>query len=121
MGPNLRPPERAIGKSRQEGDGVRNISLSPQQNPEGRVLRRNDGASFWIVADALTTGEPSLRRRVRVYARRRLQAFGQAGSAIVVAHAIKCIGHCCVPHCLEARFRTASRECLFAIMSTGYD
>src|SRR5882762_3919885 len=65
---NFRPPERAIGKSRQEGDGVRKISLPPQENLEGCVLRRNDGAGSGIVADALTTCEPTLgrRRRARV-------------------------------------------------------
>src|SRR5262245_63926208 len=110
MRQDLRPPERAIGKSRQEGNGVGDISFALQKNSEGRVLRRNDGASFQTVADALTTGEPSLRRRARVYARRRLQAFSQASRAIVVADAIKCIGHCRVPPGLESRFRPASRE-----------
>ena len=70
------------------------IALALQKNLERCTSPGNDRASFGIVADALTTGEPSLRRRARVYARRRLQAFDQAGRAIVVAHAIKCIGHC---------------------------
>src|SRR5262249_52995947 len=65
MPPNLCPPERAIGISRQERDGVRKISLPPQEDLEGRLLRRNDGASFAVVADALTTGEPRLSRRGR--------------------------------------------------------
>src|SRR5260370_7060137 len=65
MRPNLCPAEGAIGKSRQEGDGMREISLAPQENIEGRVLRRNDGASFGVVADALTTCEPRLSRRGR--------------------------------------------------------
>src|SRR5437016_1285054 len=65
MGPNLGPPEGAIGKSRQEGDGMRKISLPAQENPEGRVLRCNDGASFRVVADALASGEPSLGRKGR--------------------------------------------------------
>src|SRR5216683_6877380 len=63
MRPNLCPPEGAIGKSRQQGDGVREISLPPQENIEGRVLRGNDGASLGVVADALTTCEPNLGRR----------------------------------------------------------
>src|SRR6516164_4969517 len=65
MPPNLCPPERAIGISRQERDGVRKISLPPQEDLEGRLLRRNDGPSFGVVADALTTGEPRLSRRGR--------------------------------------------------------
>src|SRR5580704_12487314 len=63
MRPNLCPPERAVGKSRQEGDGVRNISLPPQENLEGRVLRRDEGTSFGVVADALGAGEPRLGGR----------------------------------------------------------
>src|SRR6516225_1676787 len=65
MPPNLCPPERAIGISRQERDGVRKISLPPQEDLKGRLLRRNDGPSFAVVADALTTGEPRLSRRGR--------------------------------------------------------
>src|SRR6516162_4871590 len=65
MPPNLCPPERAIGISRQERDGVRKISLPPQEDLEGRLLRRNDGPSFAVVADAFTTGEPRLSRRGR--------------------------------------------------------
>src|SRR6516162_10061216 len=65
MRQNFRPPEGAIGISRQEGDSVRKISLPPQEDLEGRLLRRNDGASFAVVADALTTGEPRLSRRGR--------------------------------------------------------
>src|SRR6516225_10160543 len=65
MPPNLCPPERAIGISRQERDGVRKITLPPQKDLEGRLLRRNDGPSFAVVADALTTGEPRLSRRGR--------------------------------------------------------
>src|ERR1700730_3266617 len=65
MPPNLRPPERAVGKSRQEGDGMRKVSLPAQENLEGCVLRRDDGTSFWVVANALTTCEPSLSRRGR--------------------------------------------------------
>src|SRR6516165_7771342 len=65
MPPNLCPPERAIGISRQERDGLRKISLAPQEDLEGRLLRRNDGPSFAVVADALTTGEPRLSRRGR--------------------------------------------------------
>src|SRR6516165_7846086 len=65
MPPNLCPPERAIGISRQERDGVRKISLPPQKDLEGRLLRRNDGPSFAVVADALATGEPRLSRRGR--------------------------------------------------------
>jgi hypothetical protein len=73
---NLRPPERAIGKSGQEGDGVRKFSLPPQENLEGRVLRRNEGAGSGVVADALTTREPTLgrRRRARVDGRVRNRA-----------------------------------------------
>src|SRR5215471_19093998 len=62
MRPNLRPAERAIGISRQERDGVRNPSLPLQESLEGRVLRRNDGARFRVVADALANGEPGLHR-----------------------------------------------------------
>jgi hypothetical protein len=62
MRPNLRPAERAIGISRQERDGVRNPSLPLQESLEGRVLRRNDGTRFRVVADALANGEPGLRR-----------------------------------------------------------
>src|SRR5215831_21288273 len=65
MPPNLCTPERAIGISRQERDGVPKISLPPQEDLEGRLLRRNDGPSFAVVADALTTGEPRLSRRGR--------------------------------------------------------
>src|ERR1700730_10924119 len=65
MRPNLCPPEGAIGKSRQEGDGVREIALAPQENIEGRVLRRNDGAGSGVVADALTASEPRLSRQGR--------------------------------------------------------
>src|SRR5258708_5879549 len=63
MRPNLCPPEGAIGKSREEGHGVRKISLAPRENIEGRVLRRDDGASFGVVADALTSYEPRSSRR----------------------------------------------------------
>src|SRR6266446_8268601 len=59
---NLRPAERAIGISRQEGDGVRNLSLPLQESLEGRVSGRNDGARFRVVADALANGEPGLLR-----------------------------------------------------------
>src|SRR5215472_13975291 len=65
MPPNLCPPERAIGISRQERDGLRKISLPPQEDLEGRLLRRNERTSFGVVADALTTGEPRLSRRGR--------------------------------------------------------
>src|SRR5215469_12151714 len=65
MPPNFCPPERAIGISRQERDGVRKISLPPQKDLEGRLLRRNDRPSFTVVADALATGEPRLSRRGR--------------------------------------------------------
>ena len=41
---------------------MRNLSLPLQESPEGRVLRRNDGARFRVVADALANGEPGLRR-----------------------------------------------------------
>src|SRR5262249_925992 len=63
MRQNLRPPEGAIGISRQEGDSVRNISLASQENLERRILHRNDAASFGIVTDALAAVEPSLGRR----------------------------------------------------------
>jgi hypothetical protein len=43
---------------------MRKLSLTPQENLERRLLRRDDGASFEVVADALTTCEPRLRRRV---------------------------------------------------------
>src|SRR6476646_8917884 len=66
MRQDLRPSERAIGKSPQEGNGVRDISLALKKNSEGRLLRGNDSASFQVVANALTTGEPSLRRRARL-------------------------------------------------------
>jgi len=46
-----------VGISRQEGDGVRNLSLPLQESIEGRVLGRNDGARFRVVADALADGE----------------------------------------------------------------
>src|SRR6266436_5763910 len=62
MRPNLRPAERAIGISRQEGDGVRNLSLPLQESLEGRVLGSNDGTRFRVVADTLANGEPRLRR-----------------------------------------------------------
>src|SRR5262245_34515637 len=65
MRQDLRPSERAIGKSRQEGNGVRDIPLALQKNSEGRVLHRNDSASFGVVTDALATSEPSLGRRDR--------------------------------------------------------
>src|SRR5262245_43810087 len=63
MRQNLRPPEGAIGISRQEGDGVCNISLASQENLERRILHRNDGASFGVITDALAAGEPSSGRR----------------------------------------------------------
>jgi hypothetical protein len=44
---------------------VRKISLPPQENLEARVLHRDDGASFGVVADALATGETRLGRRCR--------------------------------------------------------
>jgi hypothetical protein len=62
---NLGPPEGAIGESRQERDGVRKISLAPQENIERRALRRNDSVGSGAVADALTTSEPPLSRRGR--------------------------------------------------------
>src|SRR6516225_6185151 len=65
MRQNFRPPEGAIGISRQEGDSVRDISLASQENLERRILHRNDGASFGVVADALAASEPSLGRRGR--------------------------------------------------------
>src|SRR5712691_2161634 len=65
MRPNLRPPEGAIGKSRQEGHGVTNISVAPQENLEGRILRRNDSAGSGVVAEALAAGEPRSSRRCR--------------------------------------------------------
>src|SRR5215470_7587446 len=65
MRQNLRPPEGAIGISRQEGDSVRNFSLASQENLERCILHRNDGASFGVVTDALATSEPSLGRRDR--------------------------------------------------------
>src|SRR6516165_7024394 len=81
MPPNLCPPERAIGISRQERDGVRKISLPSQENLEWRLLRRDDGASFGVVADALTTGEPRLSRR------RRARVDGRVGNcAIEIQH-----------------------------------
>ena len=43
---------------------MRNISLPPQENLEGRVLRRDEGTSFGVVADALGAGEPRLGGRV---------------------------------------------------------
>ena len=49
------------GKTRQEGYGLRRIAFLAQENPERRVSARNNGASFWVVADALATCEPSLR------------------------------------------------------------
>src|ERR1700746_3687473 len=60
---NLRPPEGAIGISRQEGHGVSKIALALQENLERYTLPGNDRASFGVVADALTTGEPSSGRR----------------------------------------------------------
>src|SRR6516165_1471921 len=77
MPPNLCPPERAIGISRQERDGVRKISLPSQENLEWRLLRRDDGASFGVVADALTTGEPRLSRR------RRARVDGRVGNCAI--------------------------------------
>ena len=65
MRPNLCPPEGAIGRSRQETDSVREISLAPQENIEERVLRRNDGAGFGVVADALAICESGFRSRGR--------------------------------------------------------
>src|SRR5262245_66291904 len=65
MRQNLRPPEGAIGISRQKGDSVRNISLASQENLERRILHRNDGASFGVVTDALAASEPSFGRRDR--------------------------------------------------------
>src|SRR5260370_29909971 len=65
MRPNLRPAEGAIGKSRQEGDGVRKISLAPQEYLEGRILRRNDSAGSGVVAEALAAREPRSSRRCR--------------------------------------------------------
>src|SRR5260370_33202154 len=65
MRPNLRPPERAIGKSWQEGDRMSNIPLTPHENFNLRVLRSNAAAGSGVVADALTTSEPCFRRRDR--------------------------------------------------------
>src|SRR5262249_13199015 len=62
MRPNLGPPKRAVWKSRQEGDRLRNVSLSAQENLEGRVSTRNDGFGSGVVAHALTPCEPSLCR-----------------------------------------------------------
>ena len=45
---------------------MREFSLPPQENLEGRAFRCNDGSSSGIVADAVTTCEPSLDRRARV-------------------------------------------------------
>ena len=42
---------------------MRKFSLPPQENLEGRILQRNDGAGSGVVADALTTCEPTLGRR----------------------------------------------------------
>jgi hypothetical protein len=47
---------------------MRNISLSPQENLERCVLRRNDGARFRIVADAPAACEPGLGGRGRTCA-----------------------------------------------------
>src|SRR6266478_2869432 len=63
MRQDLSPSKCAIGKSRQEGHGVSEISLSPQEHVEGCALRSNDGACFEVVADALTTREPSFGGR----------------------------------------------------------
>src|SRR6266446_10374237 len=125
MRPNLRPAERAIGISRQEGDGVRNLSLPLQESLEGRVLGSNDGTRFRVVADTLANGEPRLRRWTPV-----VGPIGDCG--------IKHIGHGTVPSrlaavaaafasrrrrisCLKARCTTASCEPLFAIMSMGHE
>src|SRR5258706_10968970 len=62
MRQNLRPPKRAVRVSRQEGNRVSDLSLSPQENLEGRALHC-EGARFGVVIEPLTTGEPSLSRR----------------------------------------------------------
>jgi hypothetical protein len=63
MGSDFRPPKRTIGKSREEGDSVRQISLTTRENLEWCVLRSDDGADLRIVAKPLTSGEPGPRRR----------------------------------------------------------
>src|SRR5262245_42246979 len=76
MRQNLRPPEGAIGISRQEGHGVSKIALALQENLERCALPGNDRASFGIVADAVTIGEPSSGRR------RTVDFFGRAQCAL---------------------------------------
>src|SRR5215469_6610732 len=62
MWQNLRPPERAIRISGQEGHGVRKNSLPPQEYVERRAFSRCNRASFGVIADALTAREPVLGR-----------------------------------------------------------
>src|SRR5215472_4018930 len=69
MPPNLCPSERAIGISRQERDGVPKISLPPQEDLEGRLLRLNDGPSFAVVA--LLCKRPLIPARGRAETSRR--------------------------------------------------
>src|SRR5215472_2057883 len=109
MPPNLCPPERAIGISRQERDGVRKISFPPQEDLEGRLLRLNDGPSFEVVADALTTCEPRLRRRGRA------RVVGRVGNcANEIQHIRSPVGQRAIE-----RFRKSSADDKRAMLPDG--
>src|SRR5258708_729136 len=123
MRPNLRPAERAIGISRQEGDGVRNLSLPPQESFEERFLGRDDGARFRVVADAFTNGEPGLRRWT---------AVGGPADGCGIKHtghgdgSFKAVAAAFASRrwpisCLQDGCTTTSCEPLFAIMSMGHE
>ena len=61
IGQNLRPSKGAIGKSREEGDSVSEISFPPQEHSETASRCLNDCARIGVVADAFATCKPNLR------------------------------------------------------------
>jgi hypothetical protein len=54
------PSKGPIGKSRQEGNGVSELSLPPQEHLESRALRRNDGARLRVVTNPVASCEPGI-------------------------------------------------------------
>jgi hypothetical protein len=61
-GKTLAHPNEPSGKSRQEGDSASRISLRKQEHVKGRSLRSNYSTRIGVVADALTSRKPSVRR-----------------------------------------------------------
>src|SRR5215469_10978268 len=130
----------AIGRSEKArrptdaGADIEDRHAGSDPDQRGKLGGRGKPAGVKLVESAQLLGRELLIRRPED-SERGLQPLGQASRAIVIAHAIKSIGHCTVPLKLQVvaavstsalpdfqvRRTTTSRARLFAIMSTGYE